>query len=341
MDPFERIWQLHRLFTGRRTVLTAQDLRQQLRCSRATLNRSLAFLRDALGAPLIHDRELGGYRYETGSRFELPGMWFSAEELAALLLLDEILGRQPLGMLAEILGPFRSRLEALAQQRGVGVPQWRARLRLLRMAARPAGDCFPIVAGALAQRRRLRIQYHARHDDQLSTRTVSPQRLTLYRDNWYLDGWCHARCDLRTFALDRIIAAEALDETALDIAEDRLDRTLATSYGIYAGEPTATAVLSFSPRAARWVAAETWHPQQQDQSHQDGSLIRRLPYHRSEELVMDLMRHGPDVQVLEPAELREAVLQRLRAALDAHAATARRPPPVPTDTGSSGEPVGG
>jgi len=330
VDQFDRVFRLHRLLAGRKTAMPADDLCIELDCSRATLYRHLAYLRDALGAPLVHDREHGGYRYEGGARFELPGLWFSADELAALLVLDELLERQPFGLLAQTLTPFRARLEKLAQRAGVGLPNWRSRLRLLRMAARSAGAHFGSVAEALARRRRLRIDYHARHDDRMAMRTVSPQRLTLYRDNWYLDAWCHARRDLRTFALDRIIAAEILDEAAQEIPEAHLDRKLATSYGIFAGEPTATAVLRFSPHAARWVAAETWHPQQQDTREDDGALIRRLPYHRSEELVMDLLRHGPEVQVLEPPALRETVVARLRAALDGYAASTAqksRPPP--------------
>jgi predicted DNA-binding transcriptional regulator YafY len=324
MNQFDRIVRLHRLLAGRKTARPTEDLLEHLGCSRATLNRCLAYLRDVLGAPLRYDREQGGYRYEGADRYELPGLWFSSEELAALLVLDELLERQPLGLLAQTLAPFRARLEALARRTGVGLPGWRSRLRLLRMAARPAGEHFGLVAEALARRKRLRIDYHARHDDRMAPRTVSPQRLVLYRDNWYLDAFCHRRADLRIFALDRIVAAEILDQAAEELAEDRLDRTLATSYGIFAGEPTATAELCFSPHAARWVAAETWHPQQEDRREEDGSLLRRLPYHRSEELIMDLLRHGPEVEVLAPAELREALVRRLRQTLAAYAPPARQ-----------------
>ena len=48
------------------------------------------------------------------------------------------------------------------------------------------------VAGAL-MRRRLAIAYHGRERDATTVRKVSPQRLTHYRDNWYLDAWCHSR----------------------------------------------------------------------------------------------------------------------------------------------------
>lgn len=324
MNQFGRVYHLHRLLSARRPRSFA-ELEEAMECKRTTLRRTLTFLRDGLHAPVIYDREHGGYRYDGESRYELPGLWFSAAELSALLILDEVVEQHPVGLLSEALKPVRARIELLLRKSGAGLPDWRSRLRLLRMAARGAGGNFGTVADAVARRHRLRIDYHARSNDHmLPPREVSPQRLTLYRDNWYLDAWCHTRNDLRIFALDRIVAAEVLTTVAEEVAPTVLDETLATSYGIFAGKPTALAVLQFSAHAARWVADETWHPEQQDVRHEDGSLVRRLPYHRSEELILDVLRHGPDVEVLEPAELREVVVEKLRLALKCYTSGSER-----------------
>jgi predicted DNA-binding transcriptional regulator YafY len=217
---FERVYPVHRCLSDRRTGITADELLEKLRdrgdlgWSKTTLQRTLKFLHNVLGAPLDHDKATGRYRYEKGSRYELPGVWFSGQELAALLVLGEVLQRQPLGLLSETLRPIQRRLDERRQSTQVGMPEWHQRLRLLRMAARPPGERFAAVADALAHRRRLRIEYHARGDDLFSRRVVSPQRLTLYRENWYLDAWCHTRKGIRTFALDRIADAEALSKPA-------------------------------------------------------------------------------------------------------------------------------
>jgi predicted DNA-binding transcriptional regulator YafY len=328
MDQFDRVFLLHRLLASRRaTVVSVDDMLELLRehspkskgTHLSSLKRALRHLRDRFDAPLRHDRERGGYYYDTDGSYELPGLWFTADELSALLVLEDVLAQQPLGLLAEALNPARAKLEQLLQRSRIGMPQWRKRLRLLRMAARPAGSQFTAVASALAAHRRLRIDYHARHDDRMAPRVVSPQRLTLYRDNWYLDAWCHLRDDLRTFSLDRIIAAETLDEVAQAVPAEELDAVLSTSYGIFSGQPSATAELRFSSRTARWVAAEIWHPEQQDTHEPDGKLVRKLPYHQNEELLMDILRHGAEVEVLAPAGLRQDVVAHLTAALDRYA----------------------
>ena len=66
----------------------------ELGCSRATLYRDIAFLRDALGAPIESgEGEETSVRYagDEGERFELPGLWLTSEELAALLALNELI----------------------------------------------------------------------------------------------------------------------------------------------------------------------------------------------------------------------------------------------------------
>ena len=67
------------------------------------------------------------------------------------------------------------------------------------------------------------------------------------------------------------------------------------------------AKLKFSPLAARWVAAQEWHPKQNGEFLTDGSYALRLPYSDDRELVMDILRYGPDVEVLEPEALRKRV----------------------------------
>ena len=95
---------------------------------------------------------------------------------------------------------------------------------------------FQAVGSALLRRRRLQIGYHGRGRDQTRDREVSPQRLVHYRDNWYLDAWCHAARGLRSFAVDAVRGASVLDKTAIDVNEAELNAVLGAGYGIYAGK---------------------------------------------------------------------------------------------------------
>lgn len=78
-----------------------------------------------------------------------------------------------------------------------------------------------------------------------------------------------------------------------------------------AGSPHEPPLRHITPQQARWAAAEEWHPAQRGRSEPDGSYVLEVPYSDPRELVMDILRYGPDVEVLSPPELREQV--RVRA----------------------------
>ena len=314
MDRFHRYYYLHRILTSRRLPVSRAALERDLECSRATINRIIDELRN-IGAPIEYVRAQNGYRYAPGAAFELPGIWFSPSELEALFIAEHLLERAEPGLLADTLGPLRQKLQKIFALEHLGRGELARRVRILRMGGRSAGRFFNVVADALTRRRRLFIEYHSRSHDEVTKREISPQRLVHYRDNWYLDAWCHLRKELRSFAIERIKSIRLPDRAARDISDRKLDAHFATAYGIFAGTPNEVAVLRFSAERARWVADEQWHPKQEGRFLPDGGYELRVPYADPRELVGDLLRHGPEVEVVSPGALRAEVTAALEQAL--------------------------
>lgn len=316
MSKLDEIYRLHRLLDGRRTGLPRAALIAEHGFSRSTLTRLIADLRDKLGAPIVCDFERGGYRYDTADgRHALPGVWFSPAELLALVTLKHLLANLEPGLLDDQLRPLETRIDQLLQNNHLGGGEAAQRIRLLSIASRRKNTRhFQAVVHAVLQRHRLRIDYYNREHDQTSRREVSPQRLAHYRDNWYLDAWCHDKKGLRIFAVECIRAVEPLTKPAKAVAESTLNRELASSYGIFAGKPHATAVLRFTAKRARWVAEEIWHPEQESRWLEDGRFELRLPYSDDRELLMDIFKHGAEVEVVAPDALREAAKKQLDGA---------------------------
>ena len=329
MDKLDHIYKLHHLLRRRRTSVSRADMMRELECSEPTVYRTLETMRTHLHAPIEFDKANGGYHYShdaVGDAYELPGLWFSASELQALLVFNAMLESLEPGLLGEQLAPFKQRVAGLLEHRRLGLSAAMDRVRVLSMTARPAGEHFRTVAGATLQRRKLRIRYDGRERGKTTERDISPQRIVHYRDNWYVDAWCHSRKDLRSFAIDRIRHASALDDAADDIAEAKLNEHYASSYGIFAGKANKTAVLHFSAERARWVADERWHPQQAGQYLTDGRYELRIPYRDDRELIMDILRHGSHVQVIAPDTLRRAVCDQLERTLDQYNHSSVPPP---------------
>lgn len=319
MNQTERFYKIEQLLHDRR-VASFSELQEELEVSRATLKRDLQFLRDRLNAPIIYDRDAGGYRFTTPDRYapkhQLPGLWFNASEIHALLMMQHLLEEVQPGLLGPHIAPLQTRLNSLLGSQTAQPADIPRRVRILHARKRRTElKHFEVIAATLLKRQRLRLLHFNRGRNESIEREVSPQRLVHYRDNWYLDAWCHLRNDIRSFAVDAIRKVDIVDSPALELEENELDRVLGAGYGIFSGTQVAWATLRFSPEHARWVSEEVWHPEQRSSLMPDGSLIRELPYANEIELLMDVMRHGSGVEVVAPAELRASISQHLRDAL--------------------------
>ncbi len=342
MAQTDRHYKIRQCLSSGRCV-TRDFLLRELEISPATLKRDLALLRDRLNVPLSYDHQQRGWRLTSGhqaqgTQVELPGLWLSAEEIHALLTMQHLLSNLDAGgLLAPHIQPLQSRLNQLLASAAPPNADVARRIRVQTVGARTIHlPHFQAVGAALLRRSRLLIQYRARSvADQaqpptfqphappspaavsrpVSEREVSPQRLVHYRDNWYLDAWCHLRGALRSFSVDAIGQVQVLNRAAIDVSEAELDDTLGAGYGIFAGKQVAWARLRFTAERARWVASERWHKLQRGWYDHDGSWLLDLPYADPRELVMDILRHMPDVQVMWPDELANEVRKRLQLGL--------------------------
>jgi hypothetical protein len=92
------------------------------------------------------------------------------------------------------------------------------------------------------------------------------------------------------------------------------------------------AKLKFSARRARWVAQEEWHPDQVSLVLPDGTLILEVPYSDTRELIGEILRHGTDVEVIEPQDLRTRTLETLSKTLGVYwPAEHNKTPPMTSD----------
>jgi len=331
MTRTERFYKVDQLIHEKGVVPFAA-IQERLEVSRATVKRDLEYMRNRLNAPIVWDREAGGYRFDkpekSGGQYELPGLWFTSPEIHALLTMHHLLSALDQGgLLGPHIQPLQARLNALLGTAADTADEVRKRVKVMGVSIRPvAAENFEKLGSALLRRRRLYIAYCSRSKDETTEREISPQRLVHYRDNWYLDAWCHLRGALRSFSIDAIQRADILEKPARNVSNKTLDQVLGSGYGIFSGRDVAWAKLKFTPERARWVGVEQWHPKQRAKWLEDGSYQLTLPYSDDRELIMDILRHGRHVQVLAPASLKSRVKEELAAALKPYRKNRRQKP---------------
>ncbi len=316
----DRLYKLKELLLSRPGI-NMQDMITELEVAKATVKRDIEALRDRFDTPIVYDRFSGGYRIEvvkqdTSRRSvknaELPGLWFSSDEAFALLTAQQLLTTIEPGMLGPKLKPLMDKLNRLLASSGHPADAVNSRIKVSQSGKRKLGiESFQVVARATLERKRLVMSHFNRERGERMQREVSPQRLVHYRDNWYLDAWCHARNQLRSFSVDAMSDCQMLTTEAQSVPLEDIESTLGAGYGIFGGMPIAWATLKFTPSRSRWVSREVWHPMQKSRSEEDGSFVLQVPYSDDRELMGDILRYGADVEVLAPKELRSSLQRNL------------------------------
>lgn len=159
------------------------------------------------------------------------------------------------------------------------------------------------LAGAVAERRQVKLRHRSEVRDEVTERVVDPVALPSFEGRGYLDAWCHLVQGRRLFRLDRIEAAERLETP---IPGNRLlePRDLAAE-GAYRPSPDDLLVkLRLGPEA-RWVTE--YYPVESVTDQADGGLVVTLRVGDPSWLVALVLRLGGAGWVLEPAELADEV----------------------------------
>jgi len=313
MNRFERIYKIHELLRSAKQPVPMRTFIQALGSSRNSVTRDFEYLRDMLGAPLVYFREHNGHHYDPEAGvFELPGFWMNSGELYALLASEQLLEQVQPGLLGDRLLPLKERIRGLLGESGHSADRISEKIQIQPIQFRVISPTiFDPVAEATLAARQLRFDYHSRSSAASENRLTHPQRLIHYRSNWYLVAQCDKAHELRLFSLDRISSPVVQNTACQPVEVTFLNHYLASGFGIFGGQAKSVAQLRFNAQAAKWVAEESWHPEQVGEWRDDGYHLS-LPYADSPELVMDILRYAEQVEVLAPDELRAEVAEKVK-----------------------------
>jgi predicted DNA-binding transcriptional regulator YafY len=276
-----------------------------------TAQRSIDHFRDRLLAPLEYDQSHKGYYY-TDPTFQLPVIRISEEELLALLISRKLINEASAGSLADELGSVSARLGSLlsANLPGRASPEDAFSFRWKNINhTEPL--TFKIVTSSLLQGKLLTFCYNSPTSINCTMRTVEPHHMVNYMGNWHLIAFCHLRNDWRDFVLGRMTLC-SVEGTPFHIrGKAEWQPFLQNTFGIFQNRQSFNVVLRFTPERSRWIKGEIWHEEQTEEMQEDGSLVRTIPVSHEGEIMMEILKHGAHVEVLEPDWLRVKVIKEI------------------------------
>ena len=171
-----------------------------------------------------------------------------------------------------------------------------------------AGDLEHLrnLSQAFRQRRRVRLRYRKADEEKSSVRIICPTGIVFASGMWYAVAVCDSVDEVRVFRLDRIEEVELLD-AKFDPPKDNVVETILREGRAFQAPNPGTLRVRYSPRIARWIAEREGR-----QLEPDGSLTMEHPVADTDWAVRHLLQYGPEVDVLEPEEIRTELQRRLQ-----------------------------
>ena len=321
-----RQWKiLKRIEAGRYT--TAQDLADEHGVTERTIRRDIEALQEA-GFPLYDERTDGRkiWRLVEGYKQRLT-QTFSLAELSALYFSKNLMS---------FLGgaPFAQDLEAAFAKIKEALPArslpYLERIQDLFMA-RPdpwkdysrKQDVIANLVDATLHQKQVKIAYFSFNSRRSKSYTVDPYRLVYYHGGLYLYARAHEYGEVRTFAVERVEKIEVLDE-GFEVPPDfNVSEYGRGAFGITGGEPQTVEVV-VGPKMAAYIRERVWHESQEMEDRPDGSVLLRMRVAPGFELKSWIKGFLPDVQVQQPAALRDEIAAELEQARESFPRRAKR-----------------
>lgn len=275
--------------------ITAPELAEKFEVSRRTINRDIEDLCKA-GIPIQTTQGVGGgIRIMEG--FAMDRTLLTSKDmkmiLAGLRSLDSVSGSNYYGQLMEKIKPGSSQMITGSDSILIDLSSWNKDILTPRIS---------LIQDAIEERRLLTFYYYAPSGD--TQREIEPYYLIFKWSSWYVYGFCRMRQDFRMFKLNRMDKIKCLEQTfgLREVPTPELE-----TKKLYPANIEITALVDAS---MKWRLIEEYGPYCYEES-KDGKLLFHGYYSDVESLLTWILSFGNQMEVLEPIEVREKLLDMI------------------------------
>lgn len=160
------------------------------------------------------------------------------------------------------------------------------------------GDALKTLSLSLSQGNAVRITYVSAGSDEVTDRVIEPLGLVHERGAWYVEAFCQKAGALRTFRVDRIRSAALAEKI-------EAPRRFSPTGAAFDAKGLPLARLRFA--AEEPFSEREWPGSVVVETASDGSTLVDVPYGGTGWIARHVMARLGGVEVLEPAEVRDAV----------------------------------
>ena len=168
---------------------------------------------------------------------------------------------------------------------------------------------------AMTENLEIVMEYHKYTSVESETLTIWPYAVKEFAKRWYIIAYCKEREGLRVYGLDRVKSMDVTGKKFRMKTGFDVDELFATSFGIYLpGGKGQTITFRCSESEAKFLRDLPIHSSQEEVRKEGDNVIFSIYVCPDKNLIMEICKHGSRIEVLSPAEVRDAVRNELMMA---------------------------
>lgn len=299
-----------------------QKIRDMLgeRVSERTLEEDIRTLREDEGlgymAPIKYDKRHKGYCYEN-PHFSLSNIPLKEEEVYSLEfavgVLRQFKGLKPVKEFEEAVQKIEQYINLSLH---AGDAEFEQYVQVEKGTGEKGMEFLEPLFQCIRKQHSVKLLYHKFEGEQAQEYLFHPYMLKEYRNRWYVLGFYPKRGHIITFALDRVVGLDALPQIFERDKSFHADSYFQHSFGItvvHNSKPEKV-VLKFASSQSKFIKTQPLHPSQKILKETKTECRVQLTVIQSHELLMHILSYGAEVEVLQPATLREEIAALLQKA---------------------------
>lgn len=290
---------------------TYRKLAAESGVSTRTIQRDIKVLREA--GFIIEEEERDRKKYFKLVKNNLPPLNFPIGEIIALTFIEGIVspleGTSYKEAFQKTLNRIRTTLpepmQAFLEKAGAAYyPHHRGQKEQI------SREIFETAHRAIKEHKVCNITYRAITTGQTKTYPITPFKLLYYHNGYYLLCRNPNYDNLLTLAAERIQNLEITTQTFEPSDDLDIENRIQQAFGITLEDPI-DVKIRFSKWQARYIKQRIWHPSQEIEELDTGEIILSFQASGFYDIKSWILSHGSDAEVLEPAALREAIIEEL------------------------------
>ncbi|MFJ1262196.1 WYL domain-containing protein [Capnocytophaga canis] len=186
--------------------------------------------------------------------------------------------------------------------------EWKSLYHRISLEDIPSGrEYLRDIMEAMKQNEQISISYQRFQNDVTKHYVLAPYGVKIFKQRWYVVGFCSELKDIRIFGLDRILKLQRTTEKFKFPTDFNLELFFSSSFGVFTDKQIERVVLKTNEEKTKYLKSLPLHRSQKEMKTEDNYTFFEYFLRPTYDFRQEILSHGAEIEVISPNWFREEI----------------------------------